>query len=255
MIYIHETNHSFFKSLARVVKYYLQQSGIESAIIKNIASEDIDITDENIYILNYISFKEGIRKKKYIAIQTEPLHCKDFKEYKIWLNNAIEVWDYSTNLHIGYSKIWKIEKEESKDIDVLFYGALNERRINILDNVKKTIPNIVILENIYGKNLEKTLIDTKIVLCFFYYDNLDNDMSRIAPLICKRNFLIAETCEHSNFNWLKECIVTSSVDKLGELCKYYLDNPAERLKQIDKSYDYLKNNYSFNIQNTLIKNI
>ena len=247
MIYIHKTAHIFFQSLSRIIELYL---------IHNVSNEGIIITndltlgtEQDIWILNWLSFKKGIKKKNYIAIQTEPMQKRGVPEFKEWLNNALEIWDYADNLDIGYSKIWELQKEDSKEIDVLFYGALSERRLKLLNELIQKIPNVFIAQNITGFALERLLTKTKIVLCMFYYDYEDNDMSRIAPLVSKRNFIIAEECKQKKYSWLGECIITGKKEQLIDLCKQYLSQPMNRLKQTEQSYQYLLKNHPFKIKN------
>ena len=91
-------------------------------------------------------------KKKYsrvIVFNQEPLTATQrqfmHKGYFAWLKQADEVWDYDeqnievlklirpdVKLHILKSyKDWSVYKPVAKDIDILFYGSMNEHRTKI----------------------------------------------------------------------------------------------------------------------------
>ena len=91
-------------------------------------------------------------KKKYdkvIVFNQEPLTATQrqfmHKGYFAWLKQADEVWDYDeqnievlklirpdVKLHILKPyKDWSVYKPVAKDIDILFYGSMNEHRTKI----------------------------------------------------------------------------------------------------------------------------
>ena len=73
---------------------------------------------------------------------------------------------------IGYVPEWaaRFEQKVDRDIDVLFVGALNPRRINILEQVAadKSI-NIQVATGVFGAELDKLLLRTKVLLNVHYY--------------------------------------------------------------------------------------
>jgi hypothetical protein len=241
MIYIHKTSNGYFQSLARAIQYQLN--------VLNVACEITDdLSKEGIWILNYYSYKSEIVKNQFIALQTEP-DIRKHKPYKEWLSKAVEVWDYSSNFQIGYSPIWELEKEEVKDIDVLFFGSINERRMEIL----RTIPKVTIVQGIFGPRLDHILIKTKILLSLYYVDGIDNDMSRLAPLLSKQVFVICEESKDPKFDFLKQYIVTCKKEELKDQVQFYLDRPFKRIEWIQKGYNFIKNNYKFDFQSKIIK--
>lgn len=235
MIYIDPTQHPYFKNLAKVIQHHLK----EPSEITN------DYSEWGTWILNFVSFKNGIHEKiekcPYIAVQTEQMNVKGKPDYVAFLKGAVAVWDWSDNLRFGYSPIYRIEADEAKDIDVLFYGTLNERRLVTLKNLTRN-NSLTIVVNEYGPAIWKRIHRAKIVLSVHYYDKPENDMPRIAPLLSNRVFVICEATVDPKFNALKDHLVIVEKDKIPEAVDYYLARPFERFEWADKGHDWIRQN-------------
>ena len=128
-------------------------------------------------------------KRKYgkvIVFNQEPLLAKqrNFMHigYFAWLSMADEVWDYDeenlnvlrlirpdVKLHVLKPyKMWP--KEYKKDIDILFYGSMNDHRKKILDELSKR-HNVKILTNCWdGNELDRWILRSRILLNLHYYN-------------------------------------------------------------------------------------
>jgi len=234
--YIWYSSRDFWGRFVRFIKYELEKRG-DSVEISNDTSKN-----DRIWLLTYEAFVVNfdVIDKKYIAIQTENLTARLTPKYKDFLDKAEEVWDYSSNFRICYSKFWELEKEEFKDIDVLFFGTINKRREEIL----KRIENIYAVDKVFGIELQRLIGRSKIVLSVHHYDNPNNDMARLAPLISNRVFVVAEKFNDARYEYLKDKFVVTETEKLNEVCQYYLANPIERIKWVEKSYNWIKNEYN-----------
>ena len=128
-------------------------------------------------------------KKKYgrvIVFNQEPLLAKQrtfmHPGYFVWLNEADEVWDYDEenikvlalfrpNVKLHVLKPYKVwPKASSKDIDILFYGAMNDHRKIILDSLGKRY-KVKILTNCWdGTELDRWILRSRILLNLHYYN-------------------------------------------------------------------------------------
>lgn len=136
------------------------------------------------YDVNY--FKQKYPNSKIIAFNQEPLlatqHNFMHKKFYKFLKEADEIWDYdeynvnviktinkNTKLHILKPyKNWDKYKPVKKDIDILFYGWVNEHREKLLNKLKEKY-NVVILTNTFGDNLDSYILRSKILLNIHYY--------------------------------------------------------------------------------------
>jgi len=126
-------------------------------------------------------------KKKYgkvIVFNQEPLRAKQRKfmhfEYFVWMNQADELWDYDEE-NVKYLKLIRPDaklhllkpykewpKETEKDIDILFYGSMNDHRKKILDELSKR-HNVKVLTKCWGDELDSWILRSKILLNLHYY--------------------------------------------------------------------------------------
>lgn len=234
MYYIYSKGRAF-KTLARVIRYHLKEP---SEIVDNTSKTD------GVYIFDYSAYREGVTAEKYIVVQLEPLEENKFKSdigYLQFIEKAIDIWDYTKTFKLGYSPIFEIEKEESKPIDILFYGTPNDKRLYFLNRLQKEIPDadVRIEYGVWGKDLDNLINNSKIVLSLFYYDNDDIDL-RLPVLISKRAFVIAEQHTRDVADYLRECCLMFTKDDIIAQCKYYLANPFKRVEQINKGYNLLQ---------------
>jgi hypothetical protein len=132
-------------------------------------------------------------KKKYdkvIVFNQEPLTATQrqfmHKGYFAWLKQADEVWDYDeqnievlklirpdVKLHILKPyKDWSVYQPVAKDIDILFYGGLNEHRKKLLNHLSKKYKVVIFT---YGSNqnwndLDRYILRSKILLNIHFFD-------------------------------------------------------------------------------------
>ena len=247
MIYIEDSNYQVFKQLASVIAYELKTNGIDCKI-----TSDTSLTDGT-WILFFSAFYSGSDSipfykrlaAPYIVVQTENMGQSVIinnqrEAYNSFLKNAKYVWDYVTNFKLGFSKIYQIEFEETKDIDVLFYGWVNERRRHVLSQ----IPNATIVEggkDAYMPNLWNYIRRSKIVLIINFYDPSNPDPIRVTQLLSCRTFIIAEKTKFADYDKNTEFIL-ADYEQIPKLCEYYLKNPLERVNWIERGYTYIKNN-------------
>ena len=240
-MYIIHQQSGYFTTIAKVVETLLNQP----------CAYSLNPNTEGVWVLFFTSFKSGFYKKikhPYIVIQTEPIErtFNRFPEYKTMCESAVDVLDFSKNLSIGYSDVFRLECENSKDIDVLFYGVLSERRKKILDEI--VVPNKVIFHTsppIYGQELWKYINRSKIVLSISCHDDrYEPDWFRISPLLSNKIFVICENVRDVNFTKLNKFIPICEYDYIPTLVKHFLQSPNNRIKWADKGFDYIRNNPS-----------
>ena len=112
------------------------------------------------------------------ATQRQFMH----KGYFTWLKQADEVWDYDeqnievlklirpdVKLHILKPyKDWSKYAPVAKDIDILFYGSMNEHRAKILNELKKKY-KVVILNSWDRWVIDNHIMRSKVLLNLHYY--------------------------------------------------------------------------------------
>lgn len=143
------------------------------------------------------------------------INLEQVSEESIWINSrytsilkSLPVLDYSPRnrenlaakgidhagvLEIGYSRcLSQIQHAAVKDIDVLFYGSMNERRHHILKTLKDGGLKVAHLFNIYGAERDAAIARAKIVINIHHYASGVFEIVRISYLLANRVCVLTE---------------------------------------------------------------
>lgn len=185
--------------------------------IDSLKNEFKDDISNNVIICGAHDFSRtqsiDLYKKKFdkvIVFNQEPLTATQrqfmHKGYFTWLKQADEVWDYDeknievlklirldVKLHILKPyKDWSIYKPVEKDIDVLFYGSMNEHRTKILNELKKKY-KVVVLNSWDGRVIDNHIMRSKVLLnLHYYYESSMQEQARMIRWIGAPSKIISE---------------------------------------------------------------
>lgn len=163
-------------------------------------------------------------KKKYsrvIIFNQEPLRATQrqfmHKGYFAWLKQADEVWDYDeqnidvlklirldVKLHVLKPyKDWSVYKPVVKDIDILFYGSMNEHRARVLNELKKKY-KVAIIQTWDGRVLDSYIMRSKVLLnLHYYYESSMQEQARMIRWIGSPCRIVSEK-SHNNYLGVEE---------------------------------------------------
>jgi len=135
-------------------------------------------------------------KTKYIILQSENWEASCFQNPKyIELLKKNTVFQYSKHTALQCMEKYgvfncdyfqfeypKVEVKGVRDIDLLFFGCLNQRRHDILHFIQNKFPNkhIVITSDAFGADLHNLLVRTKTVINISFYPNAVLETHRVA---------------------------------------------------------------------------
>lgn len=232
-------------------------------------------------------------KNRYYLYQLEQLNQNLFRYQNVnsiekLIENSIYTFDYSEiNLQFypNYLK-YKIKLLApfiqiipnyyiNKSIDILFIGTITDRRKKILDKLQEKY-NIVILEKVFGENLNNYIKISKIVLNLHAFDNSIFELFRIHDILPYNCNIISEKPELQNdlycryksyINFID--IINDDLSNINLLEKeinntldlnFYNHNRIDFIKRLNydninslkillygKSYIYLFNKYNLNL--------
>ncbi len=165
-----------------------------------------------------------------------PELLSNFKaEYRRTLRSCRYIWDFSeanieylekcgikaTYKPIGFHpKMRRIKSDTKKDIDILFYGSTNPRRLKILNELAKK-HTVKTLFGVYGPERDAYISRAKIVLGIHFYQARLFDEVRTTFLMNNRIFTVLEDTPHRKYD---DVLDYAEYDKMYETCEYYLEN-------------------------------
>lgn len=151
------------------------------------------------------------------------------------------VWDYSrynieqleklgisniTHCPIGFSDVLqRIAPAPDKDIDVLFYGSINARRLAILEALVRAGLQVETLFGVYGEQRDAVIARSKLVLNIHYYPAKIFEIVRISWLLANAVCVVSEDSPlDSALESVQDGIVQAPYDRLVETCREMIDD-------------------------------
>lgn len=158
------------------------------------------------------------------------------------------VWDYSvanadalvamglprpTVVPIGWlPQLQRIPRASAEDIDVLFYGSLNERRQNVLDSIASLGVKVEKLFGVYGAERDAMIARSKLVLNVHFYESKVFEIVRASYLLGNGRVVVSETgCEPSEEKPLESAVAFASYADLPARCLALLSDASERQRR------------------------
>lgn len=153
------------------------------------------------------------------------------------------VWDYSrrnidalqamgircgAHLPIGYSPcLTRIAAVKERDIDVLFYGSLNERRHAVLVALQRAGLRVHSAFGVYGAARDALIARARIVLNLHFFAAQVFEEVRISYLLANRAFVVSESGDSDAEARYRDGLVLTGIEGIVDACRNYLsDEPA-----------------------------
>ena len=156
-----------------------------------------------------------------------------------------QIWDYSPKnieklnqlgidrtklLRIGFQKeLVRLDLSGPKDVDVLFYGSVNERRKAIIDGLEAKSLKVKVLFGVYGKDRDEWIERSKVVLTHHYYESQIFEIVRVYYLLTNSVAVIGEVNDTTSIDSIyQEGIYASRYEDLISNCVELVSNQALR---------------------------
>ena len=254
--YIH---YKAFSELVELIYFSMIELGLKVQIRENYIEPSAQNIMIGIHLLDL--GMRGQLPKNTIILNTEQIHSDKSEAVNRILEWAkyFKVWDYSLKniekfklcgiesigyLKIGFQKeLVRIKKTNQLDVDVLFYGALNNRRGLVLERLKSTGLRVQILFGTYGEERDHWISRSKVVLNHHYYESQIFEVVRVFYLLTNSKAVVGEvggntTIESQYLN----SIIPSKYDNLGVTCMNIAKNDKMREELEMRAYDIFSKN-------------
>ncbi len=172
------------------------------------------------------------------------------------LLRGYEVWDYSmrnieelSKLGISSVKCCKIGyvpelsriKPAPMDIDILWYGSLNERRSRILQELHNRGCTVKALFGVYGDERDAFIARSKIVLNIHFFESKIIEIGRIYYLLANKRFVISEKGNDRELeDPIRDSLVFADYDDLVPECIRYLQEDALRNETAERGFETMR---------------
>ena len=234
-----------FWELAELIHFSLIELGHESTLQFKKMEKDATNIVFGCHLLN----PELIPQipKSTIFINTEQIYLNENR----W-NNTIfewakyfEFWDYSEKnilkfkdigipnvklLKIGFQKeLSRIEKSTHQDIDILFYGSMNERRQKILTQLEARGLKVKSVVGLYGNERDQLIARSKVVLNHHFYTSEIFEIVRVFYLLSNAITVVGEVNPTTSIDeTYKNAIYAAPYDGIVEACEKLIQDTSCR---------------------------
>lgn len=263
-------NHWVMEETSIGISDALTLMNIDHDRIQFYSGEIID--DENLYIIVGVHLYTKF-PLNYIVLQCEQpgshwMHDKTLYEK---FENSMGLWEISPKLNnkwvtttsynsfyvptripmnifidFGYGEV----KPVSQNIDILFYGGKNPKRVEMERRLRKKFPQKKIVFryfDLFNEEREDMIRRAKIVLNMHYWPEASLETHRIEYLLARSKCVITERSMDSELDSEYEnSVVFSRYDKIPDVIDRLLKNPNE-IKQIGDSARELSIKHQFDL--------
>lgn len=191
-----KSHNRCFGDFARAVADVLRQLGHDffprSAGRQIVFGSDVSTKlapDAIIYNAEQLSAAEDPRK--LLADLAPSRVIWDYSESNI---ERLKALGYESTVHcpVGYIPSMTSIKPKTEDIDVLFYGWVNDRRGDILKLLDKAGLKTLCLFDTYGTERDEYIARSKIVLNLHFHENSTFEIFRCSHLFANRKCVVTE---------------------------------------------------------------
>lgn len=137
--------------------------------------------------------------------------------------------DHAALMPVGHSLgLERIIAAPVADIDVLFYGSPNDRRIAVLESLARFGVKVHPLFGVYGRERDSWIARSKIVLNLHFYDAQVFEQVRVSYLLANACFVVSENGDaQAEAEWQGGMVFADYV-QLVDTCMSYLERDRAR---------------------------
>jgi len=239
--------HSFaFMELGELIYHSLRELGLEATIYFN----KIEPNCQNILIGCHLLDPSWIPQlpASTIILNTEQISsAADWNKTVLAWAEKFEIWDYSTkniqtfkeyglskvkHFKIGFQQeLVRLDSSKNKDVDILFYGAINERRKSILAQLEAKGLRVKVLFGVYARERDEWIERSKIVLNHHFYDSQIFEIVRVFYLLTNSIAVVGEVNDTTFIDPMCSAgIYPGKYEELIDQCQNLVQNDVLRQK-------------------------
>ncbi|HVB37747.1 MAG TPA: hypothetical protein VND92_04385, partial [Vicinamibacterales bacterium] len=166
-----------------------------------------------------------------------------------------DVWDYSqANIHylsahgvtarlvpVGYASCLTRIPQAPEDIDVLAYGALSDRRVAILDELRRRGVTVRRLFEVYGDRRDRYIARARIVLNIHTYEARLFEIVRVSYLLANGRCVVSEEGADAALEApYRDAVTFVPYDRLVDATLAALADPEGRARRAAAGFEIFK---------------
>ncbi|MBI3129757.1 MAG: glycosyltransferase [Acidobacteria bacterium] len=246
-----------FREVAQSLESALKSLGVPTDLAEN----ELKAGALNVLLGWHLMDEQGLAKlpKGTVLYNLEQMdeRNRELRERLVRRSATLEIWDYSARnleilakagmqgeprlLPIGYDPVLtRIPEAQEQDIDVLFYGSTNPRRIQILEALQAAGLKVHRAFNVYGAERDALIARSKVVLNLHFFDSSIFELVRVSYLLANRKAVVAECHAATEVEpSLREGLILATYDGLVEACRSAVGDPERRHRVGERGFQLM----------------
>ncbi len=224
---------------------------------------EIKVNEVNPHSRNIIFGSCNVPKAASAALPRNSIvfNLEQFTEGSPWVNSAyarhladFPVWDYSprnvaflkdklglsnvTGIRLGYvPEMTRLNEALPQNVDVLFYGSVNERRKLALQKLAEAGINLKILQGVYGAERDAWIARSKVILNVHHYAPASLEVPRLGYLWANKKAVVSELRPDTEiYPELTEACCFCDYNRLADAVGETLADGKARKKQAEAGF-------------------
>lgn len=247
--YIHS---DCFQEVAETVRYGLKALGHEAEIRENYFSRNAWNIVFGSHLCKGISlFDDGDLITRPIVYNLEQHEAQGFRD-SMRFGTLGTWWDYSAEnlvrypapfparlVPIGYMPEMTRIRPREQDLDVVFFGSMNERRALVLNKLANLGYRTVHQFGVYGRERDELISRAKVCLNVHFYESKIFEIVRCSYLMANYKAVVSEDSIEIDPD-IREGIAEAPYGALVEAVRYFLENEKARKDLQDRGFEAMK---------------
>ena len=234
-----------FREIAETLQFGLRSIGHKAEVVENVFDSGATNLILGAHLLSPGQARQVPRGsilynlEQIGGAQLLPAYYELARRHQIWdydLSN-IDKWKATNcsyapiHVPIGYVPELTRIARKSHDIDVLFYGSLNERRNHVLNSLKDRGVKVHNVFGVYGRDRDELIARSKLILNIHFYDAKVFEIVRVSYLLANSKAVVTECGSHNlEDEGLTNAVLAGPYESLVDGCLSLLQHEEERLK-------------------------
>jgi hypothetical protein len=131
--------------------------------------------------------------------------------------------------------------DDSKTVDVLFYGTMSERRAKVLRELEAIGLKVEVVQGAYGRELAPAVRRARLVLHVHYYESGLFPIARVLQPVVMGVPIVCETSVFSDLNdWSHSGVVFADYAQLAPACRELLEAPDRMARRAQMVRDFVR---------------
>lgn len=242
-----------FREIAETLQFGLRSIGHKAEIAENV----FDSTATNLILGAHLLPPGQARQvppgsilynlEQIGSAQLQPAYYELARQHQIWDYDVsnLEKWNAMNcsyaPVHVPIGYVPELTRIATKphDIDVLFYGSLNQRRNHILNSLKEFGVKVHSVFGVYGRDRDDLIARSKLILNIHFYDAKVFEIVRVSYLLANSKAVVTECASHNRADeGLADAVLACPYESLVQGCLSLLQHEEERLKLETRGFEW-----------------